>query len=86
MDSSFLKLQIKFCFIQIGHSLVEILSFVWTSQFSTWANLVNHNARYPYVNFIDGIEQQTNKVYKCEVDKTGLDNEFGLVKRYQKVL
>ena len=27
---------------------------------------MNHTARYPYLNCIDGIEQQTNKV-KCEL-------------------
>ena len=28
---------------------------MWTNQFSTWAGPVNHNARYPYLNCIDGI-------------------------------
>ena len=39
-----------------------MLSFVWTNQFSTWAGPVNNSARYPYLNYIAGIEQQTNKV------------------------
>ena len=38
------------------------MTFVWTNQFSTWAGPVNHSVRYPYLNCIDGIEQETNKI------------------------
>ena len=38
------------------------MSSVWTDLFFTWAGPTNHTARYLYLNCIDGIEQQTNKI------------------------
>ena len=57
-NSPFLYLQIIFFF----HSNWTSISWDIFNQFSTWAGPMNHSARYPYLNCIDGIEQQTNKI------------------------
>ena len=66
----------KLNFVSFKLDKVEILSFVWTYQFSTWADPVNHNAtiaRYPCLNCPGGGGYfHQNRTWMCLPDVKNL--------------